>query len=70
MKKDPKESIKKPDDVNLNKVSLLPNKFSYNKKNYENYIDTFIVSHRKWYIRLWYLISNPFRYLFKGVWKI
>lgn len=20
----------------------------------------------KWYTRLWYLISNPFRYIFKG----
>ena len=23
----------------------------------------------KWYTRLWFLISNPFRYLFTGKWK-
>ncbi len=29
-----------------------------------------IVSREKWFKRVWYLISNPFRYLLKGVWKI
>lgn len=29
--------------------------------------DTFkILSAKKWYVRLWYLISNPMCYLFKG----
>lgn len=25
-----------------------------------------IMTTRNWYIRLWYFISNPFRYLFTG----
>ena len=23
-----------------------------------------------WYLRLWYLLSNPFTYLFKGLWRL
>lgn len=25
-----------------------------------------IISSRKWYVRLWYLVSNPLCYIFKG----
>lgn len=37
----------------------------------EEYIDTNetnikIISKRKWYTRLWYVISNPFCYIFLG----
>lgn len=28
-----------------------------------------ITTGMSWYTRLWYLLSNPFRYLFTGVWK-
>lgn len=28
-----------------------------------------ITSGVRWYTRLWYMISNPFRYLFAGRWR-
>lgn len=42
-----------------------PNVYLYNndKKN------VIITTGMKWNTRLWYLISNPFRYLFTGKWK-
>ena len=39
-----------------------PNVCLYN--NYKN--NVVITTGMKWYTRLWYMISNPFRYLFTG----
>jgi len=29
-----------------------------------------IIIQTKWYKRIWYLISNPFFYIFKGKWRL
>lgn len=47
------------DDVQEHNVCLY-NRYKHN---------VVVVSGMSWYTRLWYLISNPFRYLFTGVWK-
>jgi hypothetical protein len=36
---------------------------------YEDTRTVTITTGEKWYTRFWYLISNPFRYLFTGNWK-
>jgi len=38
-------------------------KIILNKKN--NYA-VIIQTGEKWYVRIWYIISNPFTYIFKG----
>ena len=31
---------------------------------------TVITSNMKWHIRLWYVITNPFYYVFAGKWRL
>ena len=49
-------------EVNSNETEKSANVILYYKKTNA----VVITSGETWYIRLWYLISNPFRYLFTG----
>jgi hypothetical protein len=52
-------------EVNSNETEKSANVILYYKKTNA----VVITSGETWYIRLWYLISNPFRYLFTGLIK-
>jgi len=64
-KKDLKKAIKILEEVHSDEIAQSPNVHLYYKNDYSVTITTGEI----WYKRLWYLISNPFRYLFTGKWK-
>jgi hypothetical protein len=60
-----KKDLKLMKEVLSDEIAKGPNVYLYHKNSYSVTITT----GEAWYKRLWFLISNPFRYLFTGEWK-
>jgi hypothetical protein len=64
-KKDLNKAVKILTEVHPDEIAQAPNVHLYYKDDYSVTITT----GEAWYKRLWFLLTNPFRYLFTGKWK-